>query len=56
MSVDLGFPAAAVTLPSKLVDTTDLEQFTQEVRLGSRTDSPFQWVVGRLLFQGRPPL
>jgi iron complex outermembrane receptor protein len=46
VSVDLGFPAAAVTLPSKLVDTTDLEQFTQEVRLGSRTDSPFQWVVG----------
>ena len=46
VSVDLGFPAAAVVLPSKLVDTTDLEQFTQEVRLGSRTDSPLQWVIG----------
>ena len=46
VSVDLGFPSAAVTLPSKLVDTTDLEQFTQEVRLGSRTDSPLQWVIG----------
>jgi len=46
VSVDLGFPDAAVTLPSKLVDTTDLEQFTQEVRLGSDSDSPFQWVVG----------
>lgn len=46
VSVDLGFPDAAVTLPSKLVDTTDLEQFTQEVRLGSDNDSPFQWLVG----------
>jgi iron complex outermembrane receptor protein len=46
VSVDLGFPAAAVTLPSKLVDTTDLEQFTQELRLGSNGDGPFQWVAG----------
>jgi iron complex outermembrane receptor protein len=46
VSVDLGFPAAAVTLPSKLVDTTDLEQFTQEARLGSDGDGPFQWLVG----------
>lgn len=46
VSVDLGFPDAAVTLPSKLVDTTDLEQFTQEVRLSSHSDSPFQWLVG----------
>ncbi|KQY29667.1 TonB-dependent receptor [Caulobacter sp. Root487D2Y] len=46
VSVDLGFPDAAVTLPSKLVDTTDLEQFTQELRLSSDNDSPFQWLVG----------
>lgn len=46
VSVDLGFPAAAVVLPSKLVDTTDLEQFTQELRLGSTGDGPFQWVIG----------
>ncbi|MBW8858661.1 MAG: TonB-dependent receptor plug domain-containing protein, partial [Caulobacter sp.] len=46
VSVDLGFPAAAVTLPSKLVDTTDLEQFTQEARLSSDNDSPFQWLIG----------
>jgi len=46
VSVDLGFPDAAVTLPSKLVDTTDLEQFTQEVRLSSHSDSPLQWLVG----------
>jgi iron complex outermembrane receptor protein len=46
VSVDLGFPAAAVVLPSKLVDTTDLEQFTQELRLGSKGEGPFQWVIG----------
>ena len=46
VSVDLGFPSAAVLLPSKLVDTTDLQQFTQELRLGSTGDGPFQWVFG----------
>jgi len=46
VSVDLGFPAAGVLLPSNLRDTTDLEQFTQEVRLASDYDSPFQWLVG----------
>lgn len=46
VSVDLGYPAAAVTLPSNLRDTTDLSQITQEVRFASDNDSPFQWVVG----------
>jgi len=46
VSVDLGFPAAAVLLPSRLVDTTDLEQYTQELRLASAGEGPFQWVVG----------
>jgi len=46
VSVDLGFPDEAVTLPSNLVDTTELEQFTQELRLGSTGDGPFQWVIG----------
>jgi outer membrane receptor protein involved in Fe transport len=46
VSVDLGFPDAAVLLPSNLVDTTDLETFAQEVRLGSTGDGPFQWVIG----------
>jgi iron complex outermembrane receptor protein len=46
VSVDLGFPAAAVTLPSRLVDTTDLEQYTQELRLASSGKGPFQWVIG----------
>lgn len=46
VSVDLGYPSAAVLLPSKLVDTTDLQQFTQELRLGSTGDGPLQWVFG----------
>ncbi|PAX07171.1 TonB-dependent receptor [Sphingomonas lenta] len=46
VSVDLGFPAAAVTIPSNLRDTTDLETFTQEVRLQSTGSGPFQWLVG----------
>ncbi len=46
VSVDLGFPAAGVLLPSNLVDTTALETWTQELRLASDNDSPFQWVVG----------
>ena len=46
VSVDLGFPAAAVLLPSNLRDTTDLSTFTQELRLASDYDGPFQWLIG----------
>ena len=46
VSVDLGFPTAGVLLPSNLRDTTKLKQFTQELRLSSSGDGPFQWVVG----------
>ncbi|HEV2567897.1 TonB-dependent receptor [Sphingomonas sp.] len=46
VSVDLGFPAAGVLLPSNLRDNTDLETFTQEVRIASNGASPFQWLVG----------
>jgi iron complex outermembrane receptor protein len=46
VSVDLGLPDAAVLLPSSLIDRTRLNQFTQEVRLASDNDGPFQWVVG----------
>ncbi|MBL8550132.1 MAG: TonB-dependent receptor [Hyphomonadaceae bacterium] len=46
VSVDLGYPAAAVLLPSNLRDTTHLEQFTQEVRLASNTEGRFQWLIG----------
>lgn len=46
VSVDLGFPAAGVLLPSNLVDTTKLKQFTQELRFASTGSGPFQWLVG----------
>lgn len=46
VSVDLGFPAAGVLLPSNLADTTKVQSFTQEVRLSSNGDGPFQWVLG----------
>lgn len=46
VSVDLGFPAAGVLLPSNLRDTTKLETISQEVRLSSSGKGPFQWVVG----------
>lgn len=46
VSVDLGFPDAGVLLPSNLVDTTDLQTFTQELRLASDNAGPFQWLIG----------
>jgi len=46
VSVDLGFAPADVLLPSNLRDTTELDSFTQELRLASDNDSPFQWVFG----------
>lgn len=46
VSVDLGYPDAAVLLPSNLRDTTDLEQFSQEFRVASDTESRLQWLVG----------
>ena len=46
VSVDLGYPASAVTLPSNLVDTTDLSTFAQEVRLSSNSDGPLNFVAG----------
>ncbi len=46
VSVDLGFPDSAVTLPANLRDTTDVEQITQELRLSSNNESRFQWLIG----------
>jgi iron complex outermembrane receptor protein len=46
VSVDLGYPNAAVTLPSNLRDTTDVKQWTQELRLSSTGSGAFQWVIG----------
>jgi iron complex outermembrane receptor protein len=38
--------AEGADLPSNLRDTTDLKQWTQELRLASTGDGPFQWVFG----------
>src|SRR5438270_543420 len=46
VSVDLGFPAAGINLPSNLRDTTQLDQWTQELRLASTSAGPLQWVFG----------
>lgn len=46
VSADLGFPVAGILLPSNLVDTTGVKQFTQEIRLNSAGTGPFQWLVG----------
>ena len=46
VSVDLGYPDAAVTLPSNLLDKTEVEQDTFELRAASNDDSELQWLVG----------
>jgi outer membrane receptor protein involved in Fe transport len=42
----LGVNAQVARLPSNLLDTTDLAQWTQEIRLSSASAGPFQWVIG----------
>jgi outer membrane receptor protein involved in Fe transport len=46
VSLDLNYAPAAVNLPSNLVDTTDLETFTQEARIATNGDGPFNFVAG----------
>jgi outer membrane receptor protein involved in Fe transport len=46
VSVDLGFPDAAVTLPSNLLDRTEVEQDTFELRAASNDDGALDWIVG----------
>lgn len=46
VSEDLDFVDAGILLPSTLVDSTGLKQFTQELRLSSSDSGPFQWLVG----------
>jgi len=49
VSVDLGFPDEAVTLPSNLRDNTDLKQTTHELRITSVAPGPLQWVFGAFI-------
>lgn len=46
VNVDLGFDPASFLLPSNLVDATEFDGFTQEIRFASNTDDPFQWLIG----------
>jgi iron complex outermembrane receptor protein len=46
VSIDLGLATAVTAIPSNLRDTTDVESWTQEVRLASAGDGPFQWLIG----------
>ncbi len=46
ISFDESFPDAGILLPSNLVDKTDLEQYTVEVRLSSNETGPLQWLAG----------
>lgn len=41
-----GLSKQVYTLDSPLSDTTDVKVFTQEGRLASNSDGPFQWVAG----------
>ena len=43
---DLGGTDADARLNSPLYDTTDLQTFSQEIRLASTEEGPFQWVAG----------
>ncbi|MBN7796198.1 TonB-dependent receptor [Parahaliea mediterranea] len=46
VSIDLGFPESAVSLPSNLHDATDVEQVTHEFRVASNGAGDLQWVAG----------
>ncbi|BFM14219.1 TonB-dependent receptor [Maricurvus nonylphenolicus] len=46
ISFDEGYPDAGILLPSNLVDTTDLEQYTAELRLSSNDTGDLQWLAG----------
>ena len=46
VSIDLGFPDEAVLLPSNLLDRTEVEQDTFELRAASNGDGALDWLVG----------
>jgi iron complex outermembrane receptor protein len=46
VSFDISGSPSPVRLNSALIDTTDLEALSQEVRLTSNGDGKFQWLVG----------
>jgi iron complex outermembrane receptor protein len=46
VSIDLGLDLDVTNVPSNLRDTTDLKTWSQELRVASTGDGPFQWLVG----------
>ncbi|MEJ0085774.1 MAG: TonB-dependent receptor [Pseudomonadota bacterium] len=46
VTIDLGGTADDARLNSPLIDKTDLQVLSQELRLGSSGEGPFQWVAG----------
>jgi iron complex outermembrane receptor protein len=46
VSEDLGYSPSVNATPSNLLDTTDVSQLTQELRLTSNGDSNFEWLFG----------
>jgi iron complex outermembrane recepter protein len=42
----IGLPEAVYTLDAPLIDVTDVQSITQEVRLATTGDGPIQWVAG----------
>jgi outer membrane receptor protein involved in Fe transport len=46
VSVDVGMPEADVLIPSNLLDPTDVDQTTVELRFSSNSNNPLQWLVG----------
>ena len=46
VTIDLAMDLDATDIPSNLRDTTDLKTWTQELRVASTGDGPFQWLVG----------
>ena len=44
--LDIGVPEEDVVLPSNLLDATELEQMTHEVRVSSTDAGPLQWQAG----------
>lgn len=46
VGIDVGFSEAGVLLPSNLLDSTDLEQYTHEFRVASNGDGALNWVTG----------
>jgi iron complex outermembrane receptor protein len=46
VSVDIGGDLSITDTPSNLRDTTDLKTWTQEIRVASTGDGPFQWLLG----------